>query len=81
MSAYSGGIYPFSRGSGGREELTVSKWKGITQAVRHLMRIFDEKHKAGEILFQDGAVSINDLLFSKNNDEGKSQVMWPHMWR
>lgn len=37
---------------------------------------FDEKHKVGEILFQeDGTVSINELPFPKHNNKGKDYVM------
>lgn len=36
-------------------------------------RIFDEKHKVGEVLFKKGAV--NDLLFRKHDEKGKGQVM------
>lgn len=34
-----------------------------------------EKYESGEILFHEGAVSINDLLFLKHNDKGECQVM------
>lgn len=42
-------------------------------------RIFDEKHKAGKILSQEGAVSISDFLFlsittrQRPNDDGFAQ--------
>lgn len=39
------------------------------------IKILDEKHKAGEILFQGGAVNINELPFSKHNDRGKGHMM------
>lgn len=39
-------------------------------------KIFDEKHNAGEILFQEGgAVSINALSFPKHQHKGKGHVM------
>lgn len=38
-------------------------------------RIFNKKHKAGEILSQKGALSVNDLPFLKYNRKGKGQVM------
>lgn len=36
-------------------------------------RIFDEKHKAGEILPQERAVSIYDIPFSKHNEKTKAR--------
>lgn len=42
-------------------------------------RIFDEKHKVDESLFQEEVVNINGLLFPKSNDKGKGQAMMaPH---
>lgn len=35
--------------------------------------IFNEKHKVGEILFQEGAININDLQFPKHSDKGKAK--------
>lgn len=43
--------------------------------LRYLQKDFKEKHKIGEILFQERVVSINDLPFSKHNEKGKGQVM------
>lgn len=37
--------------------------------------IFYKKHKLGEILFQEGATSINNLSFPKHDDRGKAHVM------
>lgn len=34
-------------------------------------KIFNEKHKVGDILFYERVVSINDLPFPKNNDKDK----------
>lgn len=38
-------------------------------------RIFKNKHKTGEILFQNGDTSINSLPLVKHDDRGKRQVM------
>lgn len=40
-----------------------------------LLEIFDEKHKACEILFHKGAVNIKDLPFFKHNGRGKVHAM------
>lgn len=37
-------------------------------------KFFDEKHKAGEILFQ-GVVNIYNMSFAKHNDRGRSHAM------
>lgn len=39
------------------------------------MRIFTEKHEAGEILFQGKAGCTNVLAFLKHGDKRKCQVM------
>lgn len=38
-------------------------------------RIFDEKQKTSEILFQMGVMSIDDVTFPKYNEEGKGHVI------
>lgn len=38
-------------------------------------KIFNEKDKAAEFLFQGGALSINKLPSLKHHEKGKSQVM------
>lgn len=44
--------------------------------VRDFRRLFDKKHKASEILFQnDEAVSINDLPFPKHQDKRKGHTV------
>lgn len=37
-------------------------------------RTFDDQHKAGELLFEEGVVNIN-LPSSKHGDKGRGQVM------
>lgn len=37
--------------------------------------IFGEKHKAWEILFQEGAANINNLRFLKHDDRRKAYAM------
>lgn len=39
----------------------------------HFQKDFDEQHKVKEILFQDGAMRINDLPFRKHNTKSKSR--------
>lgn len=41
-------------------------------------RISNEKHNEGEILFEEGAIIINDLSFPKHNDRRKGQVVASH---
>lgn len=38
-------------------------------------RIFDEKHEASKILFQEEAFNINDLSFPNDGDKGKGHKM------
>lgn len=38
-------------------------------------RIFDKKHSVGEILFQEGYTSINNLRFPKHDLRGKATMM------
>lgn len=38
-------------------------------------RFFNNKHKVGEILYQDRNTSINNLSFSTHDDRGKWKVM------
>lgn len=66
----------FQSGFGRREVLAYHRRNSYTleQCVTFKI-IFYEKHKAGEVLFQEGVVRISDLSIPKQGDKGKGQEM------
>lgn len=57
-----------------RHEIDRRKDYALEQCVTS-RGIFYEKHKAGQILFQEGVINIKNLLFLKHSDKVKGHVI------